>query len=938
MKFRLPDTPPPSPYDPYWEGVAEEWIPNSTPLSGPPLFDYSKDFPPLTRDIQSRNLPPIDSAPVNQSFYSTPLPPIASDSVEKSLSPLRDKLPSIDPFPSLPNINDFSRPITDLVDEKNNTIEITPKKIDLPPIGQKQLSKELNKLFPDVDETIKEKENSFKERIENIDELVERIGRNEESELTFEFEFFYGGSNTKFHAFVKRFGLTSENENFVEFLQSEYCKKILENNNLKIHIETGNIYYDDRDTNESIFQFIQNQQNITKGIIRHDFKFNGDLKQYYKWILNQFDAHEKTNYDILTFQNVKFLVYRYNDILASGGNTLIKIRHSQLTDDYLAAEEIQNQDWQYFIERILEVSNDPNAIESKEVFLKSTIENITVAKQIYKMMFNTISTNFNLVLPELSAEKIKNISEHFYLKNYSYSQLVTDLNDWISYYYSYGRFPGSNEFINVPYTKNPHFLTTREHLSPANLHKKFFNSDVIGLTSFHALCALNIYFGGDKNISALTYGEFLQNMTYQALSQENDEVEVTFDQSVNLTRSIVEALNNVLGQESELTSEISDRVNSVLDLTFDSEDELSTIESNKTIVEPIATSTPLTDKEINSLYEQEKKDPLKTSLQINAVDLDSAAEKANIENQKLYQEIINPTPGLIVDDKFDIENQFSSIVDLNRDKKFSNAMQIRLNRTLEKAREKINSVYFPSPAIEEIPNNTTYAKEDSIPIEDIYIDDSLKDLAKPIYFPQPSTDDRNDFKLDLKDDQMIIFKSPFLDTSISIQKEDLNNILENIIEDLNSNLKNLKMSATDTQETKQKKVIVKNIIEKLDKTPNKNIENQLESQKWLQNLVDDQLRIDNFFPFGNYTGEEYKNKFKNVTKRKRRRQKATPMSWSASEEPSVNALLLTNKLKKIQTAKNIFSNVIKNVPPENYKKFKIEYDPSNNITVDEDEF
>ena len=117
-----------------------------------------------------------------------------------------------------------------------------------------------------------------------------------------------------------------------------------------------------------------------------------------------------------TFQNVKFLVYRYNDFLTSGENTAIKIRHSQLTDDYLAAEEIQNQDWQYFIERILEVSNDPNAIESKETFLKTTIENITVAKKIYKMMFNTVSTNFNLVIPELSAEKIKNISKHFFLK------------------------------------------------------------------------------------------------------------------------------------------------------------------------------------------------------------------------------------------------------------------------------------------------------------------------------------------------------------------------------------------------------------------------------------------------------------------------------------------------------------------------------------------
>ena len=69
------------------------------------------------------------------------------------------------------------------------------------------------------------------------------------------------------------------------------------------------------------------------------------------------------------------------------------------------------------------------------------------------------------------------------------------------------------------------------------------------------------------------------------------------------------------------------------------------------------------------------------------------------------------------------------------------------------------------------------------------------------------------------------------------------------------------MSVSDSQEMKQKKVIVKNIIEKLDKTPNKNIQKQLESQKWLQSLVDDQLRIDNFFPFGNYAGDTHKNKF-----------------------------------------------------------------------------
>ena len=44
------------------------------------------------------------------------------------------------------------------------------------------------------------------------------------------------------------------------------CKQILEDNHLKIHIETGNIY-ENEDTNESVFQFIENQQDSSKGII-----------------------------------------------------------------------------------------------------------------------------------------------------------------------------------------------------------------------------------------------------------------------------------------------------------------------------------------------------------------------------------------------------------------------------------------------------------------------------------------------------------------------------------------------------------------------------------------------------------------------------------------------------------------------------------------------
>ena len=42
---------------------------------------------------------------------------------------------------------------------------IKPKNAPLRPIGQKQLSQELNKILPDVDNTIKEKTDTFKEQL-----------------------------------------------------------------------------------------------------------------------------------------------------------------------------------------------------------------------------------------------------------------------------------------------------------------------------------------------------------------------------------------------------------------------------------------------------------------------------------------------------------------------------------------------------------------------------------------------------------------------------------------------------------------------------------------------------------------------------------------------------------------------------------------------------
>ena len=154
MNFNFPETSPRTPEDQeedYWCDVEQKWLGTSAsaPISSPlRLFDYDRDFLPLSR----QPIVPETPEPRETNFLFP----------EGSLSPLRNKLPNIAPLPSRPSVDNFSRPITEMTDEKNNTISITSKKPVLEPIGQRQLSEQLQGIFPDVDETIKKESETFK--------------------------------------------------------------------------------------------------------------------------------------------------------------------------------------------------------------------------------------------------------------------------------------------------------------------------------------------------------------------------------------------------------------------------------------------------------------------------------------------------------------------------------------------------------------------------------------------------------------------------------------------------------------------------------------------------------------------------------------------------------------------------------------------------------
>ena len=134
------------------------------------------------------------------------------------------------------------------------------------------MSEQLQEIFPDVDEVVNEDSANFKSEVENLIKILSQIG--DEDTTPFEFEFFSGGKNEKFSEYIRSLAPSSDNLDFVDFLQSNVCKKITKDNKLKIHVETGNIYHDNKNTSESIFDFILNQQNPVTGYIKHNFSYD----------------------------------------------------------------------------------------------------------------------------------------------------------------------------------------------------------------------------------------------------------------------------------------------------------------------------------------------------------------------------------------------------------------------------------------------------------------------------------------------------------------------------------------------------------------------------------------------------------------------------------------------------------------------------------------
>ena len=133
------------------------------------------------------------------------------------------------------------------------------------------------------------------------------------------------------------------------------------------------------------------------------------------------------------------MFYRYNDILKES-------KCSVVTDDCIATEKIQNQNWQYFVKSVLDVFkwNDIGKTirQPQAQLLLDNVENVAICTKTYQSLYKYLEQILYLTVENLSAEEYSEITDDFTRKNYRAKHVPFELDCWLNFFFSKGSFPG----------------------------------------------------------------------------------------------------------------------------------------------------------------------------------------------------------------------------------------------------------------------------------------------------------------------------------------------------------------------------------------------------------------------------------------------------------------------------------------------------------------
>ena len=210
--------------------------------------------------------------------------------------------------------------------------------------------------------------------------------------------FFYGGDSQQFVDALEFIGLSPLNKEFAAFLLSDLGRKTMTQNKLSIHVESGDMLYDNHKTEEKFYSFLLSQQNDETAYVPKKFSFNNTFEKYITSFLQNFSIDDQEKFDLLAFKNSKYLFYRFNDFVKSYGNPRYKLLHTRKMLDSIAMKKVEDKNKQFLIEKIIhgvEFENFYQASPDQNPEIVRTIEsNYKVERRVYQNLYYDIAELF----------------------------------------------------------------------------------------------------------------------------------------------------------------------------------------------------------------------------------------------------------------------------------------------------------------------------------------------------------------------------------------------------------------------------------------------------------------------------------------------------------------------------------------------------------------
>ena len=230
-------------------------------------------------------------------------------------------------------IDDF---LYELPDTGVPSLELRDKLLDT-------LGVEAKDLFNDVPTKKEEEDEVLQKIIDEYDVPGMKETMDETGEMPDNIYFFYEGESQKLTDALEFLGLSPKNREFSAFLLWDLGRKTMTQNKLSIHVESGDIFYSNHNTEENFYSFLLSQQNDEAAFVPKKFSYRDTFEKYISSFLQNFSIEDQEKFDLLAFKNSKHLFYKFNDFVKFYGSPRYKLLHTKKMLDSTALKKLEEK-------------------------------------------------------------------------------------------------------------------------------------------------------------------------------------------------------------------------------------------------------------------------------------------------------------------------------------------------------------------------------------------------------------------------------------------------------------------------------------------------------------------------------------------------------------------------------------------------------------------